>query len=255
MGLDIFSLEGRVAIVTGGSKGLGEAMARALAEAGASLVVASRNLTECQNIANSIAVVTGRGTLALRVDVTVRPEVDRMVEETLSRFGRIDILVNNAGINIRKPLMELSDEDWSQVMSINLTGPMLCSRAVGKVMIERRSGSIINLSSTLGYVGLPARTAYSSSKAGLVGFTRTLALEWAQYNVRVNAVCPGPFETAMNKALLQNPEVFDYFVSRIPLGRIANPEELAGPIIFLASDASSFMTGSTLLIDGGWTAQ
>ena len=164
MGLDIFSLEGRVAIVTGGSKGLGEAMARALAEAGASLVVASRNLTECQNIANSIAVATGRGTLALRVDVTVRAEVDRMVEETLSRFGRIDILVNNAGINIRKPLMELSDEDWSQVMSINLTGPMLCSRAVGKVMIERRSGSIINLSSTLGYVGLPARTLIAPAR-------------------------------------------------------------------------------------------
>jgi NAD(P)-dependent dehydrogenase (short-subunit alcohol dehydrogenase family) len=255
MGLDIFRLEGRVAIVTGGSKGLGEAMALALAEAGSNVVIVSRNLEESQKVADAIAVETGRKTLASRVDVTVGADVERMVGETLSSFGRIDILVNNAGINIRKPLLELGDEEWDTVLGINLTGPMLCSRTVGKVMVEKRSGSIINLSSILGYVGLPSRTAYSSSKAGLIGLTRTLALEWAPYNVRVNALCPGPFETPMNKALLQNQEAFQYFMSRIPLGRFPNPKELAGPIIFLASDASSFMTGTTLLIDGGWTAQ
>jgi NAD(P)-dependent dehydrogenase (short-subunit alcohol dehydrogenase family) len=255
MTLDVFRLEDRVAIVTGGSKGLGEAMARALAEAGSHVVIVSRNLQESQKVANGIAAETGRQTLALRVDVTLRVEVEKMVEETVSKFGKIDILVNNAGINIRKPLRELADEEWQTVLGINLTGPMLCSRTVSKFMIDRRSGSIINISSTLGHIGFPARAAYSSSKAGLIGLTRTLALEWAPYNVRVNALCPGPFQTPMNQVLMQNQEAFQQFLSRIPMGRFADPKELAGPVVFLASDASSFMTGTTLLIDGGWTAQ
>jgi NAD(P)-dependent dehydrogenase (short-subunit alcohol dehydrogenase family) len=252
---DIFRLEDRVGIVTGGSKGLGEAMALALATAGANVVVVSRNLEESQNVADTIASQTGRKTLAMRVDVTVRADVDKMVEATVSTFGKIDVLVNNAGINIRKPLQELTDEEWGRILEINLTGPMLCSRAAGKVMIEQRSGSIINLSSILGYVSIPMRSAYSASKAGIIGLTKTLALEWASYNVRVNALCPGPFETPMNHVIFQNQEVAQYFKSRIPLGRFAETKELAGPIIFLASDASSFVTGTTLLVDGGWTAQ
>jgi gluconate 5-dehydrogenase len=255
MGLDIFGLKDRVAIVTGASKGLGEAMSLALAQAGANVVMVSRNLEESQRVATEVASKTGRQTLALRGDVTERADVESITQETLSRFGRVDILVNNAGINIRKPLLELEDEDWERVLDTNLTGPMLCSRIIGKLMVEKRQGSIINLSSILGFVGIPSRVAYSSSKAGLIGLTKTLALEWAPYNVRVNALCPGPFETPMNQSLLQVPETLQYFVSQIPLGRFGNPKELAGPVIFLASDASSFMTGTTLLIDGGWTAQ
>jgi NAD(P)-dependent dehydrogenase (short-subunit alcohol dehydrogenase family) len=152
---DIFRLDGRVGIVTGGSKGLGEAMGLALAISGASVTIVNRNLEESQKVADAIAAKTGRRTQAMRVDVTVREDVERMVETTISTFGRLDILVNNAGINIRKPLQELTDEEWSRVLEINLTGPMLCSRAAGKIMIEQRSGSIINLSSTLGYVSLP----------------------------------------------------------------------------------------------------
>jgi len=132
---------------------------------------------------------------------------------------------------------------------------MLCSRAASKIMIEQRSGSIINLSSTLGYVSLPMRAAYSASKAGIIGLTRTLALEWAPYNIRVNALCPGPFETPMNQVIFQNEEIAHFFKSRIPLGRFAQTTEVTGPVIFLASDASSFVTGTTLLVDGGWTAQ
>jgi NAD(P)-dependent dehydrogenase (short-subunit alcohol dehydrogenase family) len=248
-------LENRVAVVTGASKGLGEAMSLALAEAGASVVIVSRNREECQEVASHITSKTSRKALALRGDVTVKTDVERIATETISSFGKIDVLVNNAGINIRKPLLELEDEEWEKVLATNLTGPMLCSRVIGKFMIEKKSGSIINLSSILGFTGIPARTAYSSSKAGLIGFTRTLALEWAPYNVRVNALCPGPFETPMNKPVLQHSDALQYFVSRIPLGRFGDPKELAGPIIFLASDASSFMTGTTLLIDGGWTAQ
>ena len=255
MGLETFRLDGRVAIVTGGSKGLGEAMARALAEAGSRVVVVSRNLEECQQVAGRINEATQQETLALKVDVTRKVDVDRMAKETLARFGRVDILVNNAGINIRKPLLQVEDSDWEPVMEVNLRGPMLCSRAVGPIMVAQGSGSIINMASMMSFVSIPGRVSYSTSKAGLVGMTRALALEWAPYNVRVNALCPGPFVTPMNKALLENKETHDFFVSRIPLGRFGEPRELDGAVVFLASDASSFVTGSTLLIDGGWTAQ
>ena len=255
MGLEVFRLDNRVAVVTGGSKRLGEAMATALAEAGASIVIASRNLEESGQAADRIHASSGRETLALRADVTRSEEVEVLAGETVRRFGRVDILVNNAGINVRKPLLEIEDWEWESVIDVNLNGPMLCSRVFGKRMVEKRSGSIINLASMMGFVSIPGRAAYSASKAGLIGMTRALALEWAPYNVRVNALCPGPFATPMNKGLLQNKETFDFFVSRIPMGRFGKPEELGGAAVFLASDASSFVTGATLLIDGGWTVQ
>ena len=255
MGLEAFRLDGRVSIVTGGSKGLGEAMAMALAKAGSRVVVVSRNLEGSQQVTQRIAEVTQQETLALRVDVTRKPDVDRMTEEITARFGRIDVLVNNAGVNIRKALLESEDRDWDTVMEVNLKGPMLCSRAVGRVMVGQKSGSIINMASMMSFVSIPGRASYSTSKAGLVGMTRALALEWAPYNVRVNALCPGPFVTPMNKALLENKETRNFFISRIPLGRFGNPPELDGAVVFLASDASSFVTGSALVIDGGWMAQ
>ncbi len=254
MGLEIFSLSGKSAIVTGGSKGLGKAMAQALAEAGADVLITSRHQDEVEETAAAIHSATGQRIIGVQADVTKRDDVEAMVQRALTEFGKIDVLVNNAGINIRKPLLELSDDEWQQVMDINLTGPMLCARAVGRHMVERRSGKVINISSTLGVIGIPGRTPYASTKGGLIQFTRTLALEWAPYNVNVNAICPGPFVTPLNRVLLENPEVYQQFVSKIPLGRFADPKELSGAVIFLASEASSYVTGATLFVDGGWTA-
>ena len=254
MGLEIFSLEAKSAIITGGSKGLGESMTLALAEAGAEVLITSRHWDEVSETAERIQTATGKRVLPLQSDVTNATDVEAMKHKALDEFGKIDILINNAGINIRKPLLALSDEDWHQVMNINLTGPMLCARSVGRHMVERKSGRIINLASMLGAVGLAERTPYASSKGGLIQFTRTLALEWAQYNILVNAICPGPFATSLNRPILESPEKAAPFLKEIPLKRFGEPKELKGAVIFLASDASSFVTGTTLFVDGGWTA-
>ena len=241
--------------MTGGSKGLGEAMVKALADAGADVIITSRHLEESQAVADKVGEATGRRTLALEMDVSDRGQVERAVERAEKAFGKIDILVNNAGINIRSGMIDLSDEDWHAVIDTNLHGVMYCARAVGKGMIERRYGRIINISSTLGSVAYPNRAAYAASKGGVTQFTKVLALEWAQYNVTANALCPGPFMTEMNKPMLENQALYDEFVQHVPLGRFGDPNELGGAVIFLASDASSFVTGITLFVDGGWTAK
>lgn len=255
MSLDIFNLTGRSAIVTGASKGLGQAMALALARAGADLLITSRHREEIDPAAQDIAAAASRRVVAMEADVSRRTDVEATVDRALREFGKIDILVNNAGVNIREPILDLKDESWEQTIGINLTGPMMCCRAVGPHMIKRRYGRVINVASTLAAVSIPSRTAYAASKGGLVQLTKTVALEWAPHNVTVNALCPGPFETPINAALMKDPEAYRAFVSKVPMGRWAKPEELAGPIVFLASDASSFITGATLFVDGGWTAQ
>lgn len=255
MSLERFRLDDRVALVTGGSKGLGEAMVMALAGAGADVVVTSRHLDECETAAERIRSATGRRALALQVDVADRQQVDDMVARALTEFQKIDILVNNAGINIRRPVVELSDEDWHAVINTNLHGVLYCTRAVGKGMVDRRYGRVINIASTLGSVAIAHRAAYASSKGAVIQLTKVLALEWAPYTITVNAICPGPFLTEINRPILDNPEMSQWFVSKVPLGRFAEPDELGGAAIFLASDASSFVTGTTLYVDGGWTAQ
>lgn len=253
--LDVFRLDGRVALITGGSKGLGKAMAEALAGAGADVAITSRRLEDATAAAEEISSSTGRRVIPIQADVTSSADVQQMVEQVVSELGRIDILVNNAGINIRGPIVELSEDDWRQVIDTNLTGPWLCARAVGPYMIAQRWGRVINVSSMLGFVGLPERTPYASSKGGLIQMTRTLALEWAPYGITVNALCPGPIMTAINEIFKTNPELYESFRARIPLGRWGEPEDLQGAVIFMASEASRFMTGSLVVIDGGWTAQ
>jgi len=255
MNLDLFRLDDRVAIITGGSKGLGKAMASALAGAGANVVIMSRHLNEAQVTADEIKNSTGRKILALEVDVSQQPQVEQMVNQTLEEFGRIDILINNAGINIRGSIEELKMEDLAQVLNINLIGPVLCCRAVVPHMKAQKYGRVINIASILGSVGMPNRTSYSASKGAIIQFTRTLALELAPDNITVNAICPGPFATEMNRPLMDDPQVYQTFASKVPLGRWGEPEEIGGVTIFLASDASSFVTGATIYVDGGYTAQ
>lgn len=255
LGLDLFRLDGRVALITGGSKGLGEAMGAALANAGADVMLVSRHEDEARVTASALASASGRRVEGMAADVTEEAQVGGIVARTLDIFGRIDILINNAGINIRKPALEMGEDEWGWVLDVNLTAPFLCSKAVAPHMIERGSGRIINVSSMLGTVGLAGRAPYTSSKGGLILLTKTLALEWAAHGVTVNAICPGPFRTPLNESLTNDPAAYAAFISNIPLGRWGEPAELGGIVLLLASDAGSFITGSALTIDGGWTAR
>jgi NAD(P)-dependent dehydrogenase (short-subunit alcohol dehydrogenase family) len=253
--IELFRLDGRRALITGGAKGLGRVISQALAEAGADVAIASRTLADCQNAADEIAHTTGRRTAAFALDVTKRDEVQNLRSAVENALGPVDILVNNAGINVRGPIEELSEKDFNDVLATNLTAPFLCSKIFGPPMCARGWGRVINLGSIMSVVALSARTPYASSKAGVLGFTRALGLEWATRGVTVNAICPGPFATDMNKQLLNDPAKYQDFVSRIPMGRWGELHEITGAAVFLASDAASFITGSALFIDGGWTAQ
>lgn len=253
--LDRFRLDGKIALVTGGGRGLGKTMATALAQAGADVAMAGRTLASCEETAREIGSLTGRKARGFAVDVTAGADVERLVAGVEAEFGHIDILINNAGNNIRGPVDQLTEADWDSVLDTNLKGPFLCSRLVGPKMVKRGWGRIINLGSILSVIALPGRAPYASAKAGVLNLSRVLALEWAGTGVTVNTICPGPFATEMNRALLDDPVKYQEFIRQIPMGRWGELEELEGAAVFLASDASSFMTGSALFIDGGWTAR
>jgi NAD(P)-dependent dehydrogenase (short-subunit alcohol dehydrogenase family) len=253
--LDSFRLDGRRALITGGAKGLGQVIATALAQAGAEVAIVSRTPSECRATAQEIEASTGRRALAFTADVTQSGEVARLAQEVEGALGPIDILVNNAGINVRGAAPELAETDWDAVIAINLKAPFLCARVFGPGMCQRGWGRVINMGSILSVIAIPGRAPYASAKAGLLNLTKVLALEWATQGVTVNALCPGPFATDMNKPLLEDPAKYQAFVAKIPMGRWGELHEIAGAAVFLASDASSFMTGSGLFIDGGWTAQ
>jgi NAD(P)-dependent dehydrogenase (short-subunit alcohol dehydrogenase family) len=252
--LDRFRLDGKTALVTGGATGLGVTMATALAQVGADVILVGRQLGPCANAAAAIAASTGRRARAFSLDVTKSADVERLVD-TIEEQCAIDVLINSAGVNIRGASHELSEADWDLVVDTNLKGTFLCSRAVGPRMVQRGWGRVINLGSILSVVALPGRAPYAASKAGVANLTRVFALEWAGTGVTANAICPGPFATDMNKQLLEDPVKYQEFVRQIPMGRWGEPEELTGAAVFLASDASSFVTGSSLFVDGGWTAR
>jgi len=251
--LSLFSLENKVALVTGGGRGIGYGIAMGLARAGADVCVASRNLARCQQAADEIAGL-GRRSIALRVDVSDVEAVERMVNETVENLGCIDILVNNAGIADYGPTVDMTDEQWQRVLDVNLTGVFYCSRAVVRHMIARGGGKIINIASMGSYRGWKGATNYCASKAGVELFTKTLALEVAQHGINVNAIAPGITDTDIQGDSLKDPEARRKAASRIPLNRIMTPEDFAGVAIFLASEASAMITGFTIAQDGGWLA-
>jgi len=250
----LFDLSGRVAIVTGGSIGLGRQMAEGLAEMGAHVVLCARKRERCQQAAEELQQL-GAKAIALACDVKSAASIQEMVDATVSQFGGIDILINNAGISWGAPVEEMRLEDWNKVIETNLTGTFLCAQAVGKVMIRRGRGKIINIASVAGLGGAPAELpaiGYYASKGGVISFTRDLACKWAAHDIQVNAIAPGWFPTHMsNRALERHKELF---LSHIPARRFGNEHDLKGAAVFLASDASNYVTGHVLVVDGGQSA-
>lgn len=254
-GIKQFDLTGKAAIITGGSKGLGLAMAAGLASAGANIMLVNRNKEEGEEAAKELRSTFGTKVVSFAADITNEAQTIFMTKEAMKIFGQINILINSAGINIRGPIDEVTPEDFTKVINVNVNGTWLCCRAVTPFMKENKRGSIINMASTLGVVGLANRTPYASSKGAVVQMTRALALELAPFNINVNAICPGPFLTEMNIPIANDEATKQFIIGATALGRWGELREIQGAAIFLASEASSYMVGSMLTVDGGWTAK
>ncbi len=252
--LSMFDLKGEKAIVTGGGQGLGREMALALAEAGADVAVVQRRVEVAEQTAEEIRKL-GRDSLAMKVDVSKADDVKNMVTAAKDRFGKIDILINNAGIGQGVPALDMTEEDWDSMIDIHLKGTFLCSQMVGREMIKQKKGSIINIASMSGLiVNRPQPQAhYNTAKAAIVMLTKSLAMEWAKYNIRVNAIAPGYIKTPLLAQYLGPGKIGEEWVKLTPMGRLGEPFELKGLALFLASKASSFVTGTTIVIDGGYT--
>jgi NAD(P)-dependent dehydrogenase (short-subunit alcohol dehydrogenase family) len=248
------TLQGHVAVITGASRGLGKQMAESLAAAGAAIALVARNAELLTAVKAGIEAGGGRAESFVG-DITAEADVIALAAEIQARLGPPDILINNAGINIRKPVHEFTLEEWNRVVGTNLNGPFLCCRAFVPGMIAKKFGRIINMTSIMSHVSLPGRTAYSATKAGLLGMTKALALELAPHNITANGISPGPFATEMNTVLMQDPVRNAEFLSKIPVGRWGRVEEIGALAVYLCSDDAGFITGADLLIDGGWTAQ
>jgi NAD(P)-dependent dehydrogenase (short-subunit alcohol dehydrogenase family) len=247
-------LNGKVAVITGASKGLGKAMALALAAEGARIALVSRSLEQL-NVVGRLVKEAGGEARVFQADVSAEDQVRKLERDVTGAFGKINILINNAGINLRKPLADFTLEEWHRVLDTNLTSVFLMCRSFVPHMKGVGYGRIINLTSIMSWVSLPGRTAYSASKAALLGVTRALALELVADGITVNAISPGPCATEINTELMQDPEINQQFLSKIPLGRWGRPEEIGSLALYLCSEEAGFITGTDILIDGGWTAQ
>lgn len=249
-------LKGKVVIITGARRGMGRSHALVFAREGSKVVVSDISFDDCQKVVEEIKKIGGEA-IAIKCDVTKKEEIEEMVKKTIKTFGKIDILVNNAGICQFKPFLELTEEEWDRTLNINLKGYFLVAQSCAKEMVKRKSGVIINIASiAMGQVGVgfPNLTHYSASKGGIVAMTETMALELAPYNIRVNSISPGAIETPMASAIESDPKTLQATLARIPMHRIGKPEEVSNLVLFLASDASSYMTGANIIIDGGWLA-
>lgn len=249
---EIFSLKGKKAFVSGASRGLGREMALTLAEAGADVALAARNVEALDETASLIEKM-GRESLVCPMDISKLEEIERSVNDAVKAFGRIDILINNSGIAGDVPVAQMTPEKWDSVIDVNLKGHVFCTKLAGRHMIENKYGKVINIASIFGLVGIVYNSLYSMAKAGLILFTKSLALEWARYNIQVNVICPGYFLTDLNREFFQT-EVGQKVINKIPMRRLGDPKEIRGVVLLLASDASNFMTGSVITIDGGHIA-
>ncbi len=249
---NLFDLTGKVALVTGASRGLGQYMARALARAGADLIVTARRKEDTDAFAQEVRAL-GRRVTGIALDVRDETSIRAMADEAQAAFGRIDVLVNNAGCNVRKPALEVTWDDWNKVLDTNLRGTFFVAQAVARHMIPRGQGRIVNIGSVTSVFGFAGITPYCASRGGVKQLTMSLADEWGKHGITVNCLAPGWFKTEQTKVLYENARWVDYISDRIPLHRPGRPDDLDGAVVFLASDASAYVTGQTLLVDGGIT--
>ena len=254
MPANLFDLTGRVALVTGGNKGLGKAMARGFAEAGADVLIASRHEDELKSALDEILAGTGRRGAYCVTDVSDREQVKKLAQFALEKMGRVDILVNNAGMNAPQPIDEITDETWDRVLEVNLSSVMALTRELVPQMKQRRWGRVVHISSVMGQISKEKRNVYSATKAALIGMVRATALDLGPFNVTANCIAPGPFLTDMPMSVLSDAEK-QVFSDRTALGRWAEPRELVGPVLMLCSEAGSYVTGQTIFVDGGWLAR